>query len=482
MDSTQIVFYTIISNSHYYGCRTDEFIASFKHFHPDIRLVVFGQKEIDREFSYDSRLNFYNCKARFAKLLCDDYRLVVNIDADHIILGRLDSILDGDYDVACPANYNKMANASIKMGRGELVGEVEYLQGGLIASTSEEFWYRYDIASVNCSHNFVHYENDVLNVLLKMSHYHVKVLEGDLKFSSDSFHSFYGCSSLGQEKRFYVRGNEIMCGSKPVKAYHFSWGGINKRHPNDLFSKEVVDFIYSNIITNRMIAMKQVNGNIIDLSVSEKFKEHYSKSNSYAKYIIDNEINTGQWHDFLFEKLSDDAVIVDAGANVGMFTAYMDGGKNRKFYCIEPTHSHVEVLEDIIIKLKLQAEIFEGVLWKEDGYINLFQEPSNSTMNRVGTSGDKVRAFTLKTLLENCKLESVDLLKLDIESAEQQVILEDSTIGEALTKCKMILIEVHPQDGFGNRVDVNAIIEKVKTFGFVHKEGVKSLSHYFYQL
>lgn len=38
------VFFTIISDSHYHGCRTDDFIKSFKKFHPDIDLIVFGQK------------------------------------------------------------------------------------------------------------------------------------------------------------------------------------------------------------------------------------------------------------------------------------------------------------------------------------------------------------------------------------------------------------------------------------------------------
>lgn len=473
------VFYTIISNSHYHGCRTDEFIASFKHFHPDIELVVFGQKEIDEEFLKNPKLNFYNCKAHFAKLLYNNYHLVVNIDADHLILGRLDSILAGDYDVACPANYNIMANASIAASEGVLVTEQEFFQGGLIASTSKQFWDEYDYASIKHSAKFHYSENDILNVILTMRDYKVKYLDGSGDFRTKEFHSYYGCASLGQEKKFKVRGNQIIIGDKPVKAYHFSWGGKNKRHPKDLFSPEVVDFIYSNIITSKMIALKQVNGNIIDLSVSEKFKAHYLKGNTYAKFIIDNEINTGSWYDSLFDQLPEEAVIVDAGANVGLFAAYMATGK-RKFYCIEPTLSHVEILVDVTDKLEIPVEIFNGVIFNKDGYVNLFEESSNSTMNRVSTDGTLVKSFTLKTLLQNWKLESVDLLKLDVESAEQQIILEDHTIGEALSKCKMVLIEVHPQDGFGNAVDVKGIIAKMKSLGFVHKEGAKSLAHYFY--
>ena len=73
------VFYIIIGDSHYHGCRTDEFIKSFKTFHPDINLVVFGQKEIDETFANNPKLNFYNSKPTFAKKLYNDYDLVVNI-------------------------------------------------------------------------------------------------------------------------------------------------------------------------------------------------------------------------------------------------------------------------------------------------------------------------------------------------------------------------------------------------------------------
>ena len=227
-----------------------------------------------------------------------------------------------------------------------------------------------------------------------------------------------------------------------------------------------------------MITLKQVNRNPVDLSASPKFVAHYNKANSYSKYIIEREINAGQWHDELLDKLPEDAVIIDAGANVGLFSIYLNTGK-RKFYCIEPTPVHVEIAKEVFEKLNCNAEIFEGVIFNKDGEVNLFQEASNSTMNRVGKKGVGVPSLTLKSFFEKYKLEKVDLLKLDVESAEQQIILEDETVGEALQKCKVVFIEVHPQDGFGNHVDVEGIINKMKSLGFTHKEGKREMSHYF---
>ena len=250
------VFYTIISDSHFAGCRTDEFIASFKHFHPDIELIVFAQEAIDYHFARNEQLNFYNCKAYFAKLLYNDYDLVVNIDADHLILGTLDSILAADYDVACPANYNVFSNASIKIistGNhvSEFVSEVNYFQGGLIASTSKEFWDAYDHASMKHSHKLHYKENDVLNLILALCNYRVKYLDGDANFKSKEFHSYYGCASLGQEQRAVVDNGQIKINGKPVKAYHFAKSGINKPTVSSLFSKEVTEFIYSTIVKHK---------------------------------------------------------------------------------------------------------------------------------------------------------------------------------------------------------------------------------------
>jgi hypothetical protein len=252
------VFYTIIGDSHYKGCRTDEFISSFKNFHPDIDLVVFGEQEIRETFATDSRLNFYNSKATFAKKLYNDYDLVVNIDADHLIFDRLDEILLGDYDVAIPSNYNVWLNSGLgtntfATGVGvfssdELIPFHQYIQGGLIASTSKLFWDQYENASLKFSDRFGNKENDILNIICHFLPYKLKVLEGHFEFENENFSCWYGCSSLGREGEFVVSDNKIRLDNKIVKAYHFARGGSVKPHPTELFSNEVCNFIYGNIV------------------------------------------------------------------------------------------------------------------------------------------------------------------------------------------------------------------------------------------
>lgn len=252
------VFYTIISDSHYHGCRTDDFIKSFKKYHPDIDLKVFGQKEIDQVFAKNPKLNFYNAKASFAKELYNDYDLVVNIDADHIILDRLDEILVGDYDVAAPANYNSWLNSGIKIStftnvhgnihENTIVPFERYLQGGLIASTSKKFWDEYEHACLKLSHMLGHKENDVLNLMMIMLPYKFKVLDGDYVYGSPAFNCYYNCASLSREKMMNIANDRVWLDGKQVKCYHFARGGSMKPSYEELFNTEVVHFIREKVL------------------------------------------------------------------------------------------------------------------------------------------------------------------------------------------------------------------------------------------
>lgn len=198
-------------------------------------------------------VNFYNAKATFGELLSRDYDLVVNIDADHYIFDRLDEILIGDYDVACPANFNASGNVvGIKVSSGVtgngkhdwLINEEEFLQGGLIASPSKQFWQHYKYATDKYYNRFVCYENDVLNLVAYLYPYKVKVLDGHYNYQNKEHKQWYGCSIIGKESKCHVENDTLICESKPVKAYHFAHGSAKKNY-QDIFPSQTHSFIQS---------------------------------------------------------------------------------------------------------------------------------------------------------------------------------------------------------------------------------------------
>lgn len=222
------------------------FMNSFKKFHPDIPMLFFDEKHMAK-----LGVNFYNAKAAFGAMLINEgYDLVVNTDCDIYYMDRCEEILSADYDIAAPLNDNITGNVvGIKVCSGlrgeskpvDLVSCKDYLQGGLIASPSKQFWAHYDYASRKHYDKFVCLENDILNIVATTYPYKVKELD------NAAAKCWYGCSIIGKEKACYIENGKIMCEGKPVKAYHFAHGGAKKKY-SELFSPEVSEFIRTNII------------------------------------------------------------------------------------------------------------------------------------------------------------------------------------------------------------------------------------------
>jgi len=227
----RIGFFTIVDDRFYYPGGTHILINSFKRFHPDIDLVVFRQDTIDKVFK-EKNINFYQAKPTFEKLLTDKYDLIVNIDCDHIIIGRLDEILKGDYDIGAPWNFNDYENASF-----ENITEKMYLQAGIVASTNKKFWDKWEEMNKNAM-RYLRKENDIFNLLV----YNEMKLKVKI---FDKNKDYYGCKSLGREPEFYIENNKLMCRGEQVFVYHFARGNVFPKLdiPNMPFKDEVKSWL-----------------------------------------------------------------------------------------------------------------------------------------------------------------------------------------------------------------------------------------------
>lgn len=229
-----ICFYTFVSDNYYYPIGTFKMINSFKRFHPDIDLIVFRQDMVDKVFK-EKGVNFYNAKPTFAKLLTSCYDLIVNIDADSIILGRLDEILKQDYEIGGVMNLNDYENRTI-----ENVNEKMFLNAGLVASRNKDFWDIFEKENEKAM-QYVCKENDILNLIV---YNHPKVKKMKLKVF-DKKKDYYGCKSLNREHEFYIEDNKVMCRKEQVFIYHHAKGGVLPKLQFETmgFPQEVVNFM-----------------------------------------------------------------------------------------------------------------------------------------------------------------------------------------------------------------------------------------------
>jgi len=122
-------------------------------------------------------------------------------------------------------------------------------------------------------------------------------------------------------------------------------------------------------------------------------------------------------------------VVLDCGANIGVFTRPALEKGARLVVAIEPAPENIESL-----KRNFKAEIAAGKViivekgvWDKDDVLLLKRDPHNTAadsfvMLKDGTPGVKVPLTTIDKLVAELKLDRVDYIKMDIEGAEQRAL------------------------------------------------------------
>lgn len=206
-----------------------------------------------------------------------------------------------------------------------------------------------------------------------------------------------------------------------------------------------------------------MNSEPVDLSSYDEFMEYYHTGNSFTKHIIEKEINNGHYNDPDFKKIFDnnDAVVIDGGANIGLFSLHLFKAC-KKIYAVEPTAKHLNVLRNLSEKLKIDnIEFCEIAFNNYDGECSFIVDEGNTTQNRIEMGGHSVKCLTILNFIKQINEPIVDLLKIDIEGGERFSILEDPTFDDVASVCKNIYIEIHPP--FVNPID---IVNKFSSMGY----------------
>jgi FkbM family methyltransferase len=134
-------------------------------------------------------------------------------------------------------------------------------------------------------------------------------------------------------------------------------------------------------------------------------------------------------------------VIVDCGANVGMTSLYLaDRYRNAKIYSVEPHPENFRLLLDnarnepriVPIQGAIVGQQVETVWMSADA-------PSWGNKLVHSQTGIEVPAFTLADLCQKFSITEIDLLKVDIEGAEESVFAN----AEFLPVVKFGMIELH---------------------------------------
>ena len=169
----------------------------------------------------------------------------------------------------------------------------------------------------------------------------------------------------------------------------------------------------------------------------------YVRNNSSDVYVYKNVFEE---YEYNFTVKSDPKYIIDAGANIGIVTIFFANKyKNAIIIAIEPEDKNYELL---VKNTKNYSNVttIKAALWNTCGEISLFESNSNYGF-QVGLNkpdGKEVKqltkAITISEIMDEFNMDSIDILKIDIEGSEKKVF---ESCKNWIEKTKCIIVELH---------------------------------------
>ena len=124
--------------------------------------------------------------------------------------------------------------------------------------------------------------------------------------------------------------------------------------------------------------------------------------------------------------ISDGDTVIDVGANIGEIGLYFTlvrGMHKVRYYALEPMEKEMRACQ----LNNPNGMVFQQALWEEDGEFTFYQETrgrnDSSFIEPVRYDATKkMRAMTLKSFVNQQKLEKIKVLKVEAEGGEPEVI------------------------------------------------------------
>lgn len=249
MSKMSIAFCTHCSDDWFYAGGCSKLINSAKYFHPDIPFIVFNNIELNIfNERHKGKLNWCNLMPVVSSEVAKHFDKVIKFDADSMILGPLDGILEFTEDVCVVRNNNDFDTASMFHDPPALFNNCapeDYYNAGLVGSTRPEFWDEWMVQNDLFERQLMHREQDVMNKLLQeqKDKYSKVVLDSKDKPVHYGISCHYGKDTWWDSaKEFTYKDGEFFLKDKVVKVWHQAGGSryFPKLQLEKFFTPEII--------------------------------------------------------------------------------------------------------------------------------------------------------------------------------------------------------------------------------------------------
>lgn len=159
-----------------------------------------------------------------------------------------------------------------------------------------------------------------------------------------------------------------------------------------------------------------------------------------------------------YGSVSDNSIIIDIGANIGVFSIFAAQSENTIIYAFEPMADNFDLLKKNIRQNKLENRIFPfnfGLAGKEENrklylgespfhsFLSASDSPFNALYGKPPESQkySEITCITLKDVFDRNNIKKCGLLKIDCEGAEFEILY--NLPDEYFKRIKEIRMEYH---------------------------------------
>lgn len=121
------------------------------------------------------------------------------------------------------------------------------------------------------------------------------------------------------------------------------------------------------------------------------------------------------------------STIIDLGANTGLAARWLlNRNPGAQIVCVEPEAGNATVLRENLRAFSASATVYEACIGAYERQVGLHSDAGEFAFRMVEASDDHpsfspVDVITMDTVLMECGIGQIDLLKCDIEGAEQEL-------------------------------------------------------------
>lgn len=151
--------------------------------------------------------------------------------------------------------------------------------------------------------------------------------------------------------------------------------------------------------------------------------------------------------------------IIDAGAHIGLASLYfLSQSPQAKIISIEPDAENYSILQENLESMIQSGKVMPlyAALDNKEGILTITRSQF-SYNSKVGNdpAGDKVNAVSLNSLIASNSIETIDILKIDVEGFEQRIFSENI---EWVDHVMNIILETHSSED--NNICAKVLLDK----------------------